>query len=288
MAKRRLHVLCCSLLFPSQVHWAPVKEDQTVDVDVMASMINSNTIMLAGSAPQFAHGVIDDIPAIGQLALKHNLGLHVDGCLGGYLLPWLQRLGHPIPPFDMSVPGVTSISADSHKYGYAQKGSSVLLFSSPEIRKYTWFCTVNWPGGIYASPSFQGSRPGGLVATTWASMVAMGEKGYLEHAERVYQSAMKIREGVKKIPGLKLWGNPPAMVISWGSDELNVFAVNDRMAKMGWSLNPVHRPAGMHICVTNKTVGREDDLLRDLAAACEEVRKDPTTAKKVRMQRIRG
>ena len=116
----------------------------------------------------------------------------------------------------------------------------------------------------------------------------MGEKGYLEHAERVYQSAMKIREGVKKIPGLKLWGNPPAMVISWGSDELNVFAVNDRMAKMGWSLNPVHRPAGMHICVTNKTVGREDDLLRDLAAACEEVRKDPTTAKKVRMQRIRG
>merc|ERR1711991_656473 len=172
-----------------------------------------------------------------------------------------------IPPFDLSVPGVTSISADSHKYGYAQKGSSVLFFSSLSYRKHTWFCTVNWPGGIYASPSFQGSRPGGLVATTWASMVAMGQKGYLEHADRIYKSSRTILEGVRKIKGIKLLGDPKAMVVSWGSDELNVFAINDKMVKKGWSLNPIHRPAGMHICVTNRTVGREEDLLRDLAEA---------------------
>jgi sphinganine-1-phosphate aldolase len=145
----------------------------------------------------------------------------VDGCLGGFLLPFLKQLGHPIPPFDLSVPGVTSISADSHKYGYAQKGSSVLLFSSPELRRFTWFCTVNWPGGIYCSPSFQGSRPGGLVATAWASLVAMGQRGYREHAEAIYQCAQTIRAGVNKIPGLFVYGNPPAMLISWGSSDVS-------------------------------------------------------------------
>ena len=126
---------------------------------------------------------------------------------------------------------------------------------------------------------FSGSRPGGVIAVTWAALVAIGADGYRERAKRIYESARKIRDGVAKIRGLKVWGNPPAMVVSWGSDELNVFAINDRMAHMGWSLNPIHRPAGMHICVTNRTAGREEDLLRDLAKAVEEVRADPTTAK---------
>lgn len=263
-----------------KVHWCPVREDQTCDVQQMERLINSNTVLVVGSAPQYAHGVVDDIPAIGQLALKYKIGLHVDGCLGGFLLPWLVKLGYPIPRFDLSVPGVTSISADTHKYGYSQKGSSVLLFSHPDIRKHMWFCTVNWPGGIYCSPSFQGSRPGGVIATTWASLLAMGAEGYQDHAKRIYETAITIREGVKKIKGLKLYGNPPAMVISWGSDEVNIFAVNDKMAAKGWSLNPLHRPAGMHVCVTNRTVGREQELLRDLAEAVEEVRRDPESAKK--------
>ena len=203
-----------------KVHWIPVKANQEVDLEAAAAAINSNTVMIAGSAPGYAHGVVDDIVALGKLALKHNIGLHVDGCLGGFLLPYLRELGHPIPPFDLSVPGVTSISADSHKYGYAQKGSSVLLFSHPDYRKFTWFCTVNWPGGIYCSPSFQGSRPGGLVAATWAAMIAMGAKGYREHAEKIYQCAQKIRAGVAKIPGLFVYGNPPAMVVAWGSNEV--------------------------------------------------------------------
>lgn len=280
------------------VHWIPVLEDQTVDIRAVAKAINRNTVLLVGSAPQYAHGVIDDIAALGQvrekglhfcfsccslffqLALKHKIGLHVDGCLGGFLLPFLKNLGYPIPPFDMSVPGVTSISADSHKYGYAQKGSSLLLFSNPELRRHTWFCTVNWPGGIYCSPSFQGSRPGGLVATAWASMVAMGQRGYREHAEKVYRCAQKIRAGIANIPGLFVYGSPPAMLISWGSKELNIFAINDKLAAKGWSLNPTHRPAGMHICCTNRTVGREDDLLRDLALAVAEARADPKSGEK--------
>lgn len=228
-----------------KVHWIPVRDDFTVDVAAAARAINANTVMLVASAPGFAHGTIDDVTAMGQLALRHGVGLHVDSCLGGFLLPWLRELGHPIPPFDLSVPGVTSISADSHKYGYAQKGSSLLLFSSPSYRKYTWFCTVNWPGGIYASPSFQGSRPGGLVAATWASLVAMGQHEFRAHAEQIYQTSVRIREGVARIPGLFLLGSPPAMVIAWGSNEVNIYAVNDRMAAKGWSLNPIHRPAGM-------------------------------------------
>jgi sphinganine-1-phosphate aldolase len=143
-----------------------------------------------------------------------------------------------------------------------------------------WFITVNWPGGLYASPSFAGSRPGGVIAVTWAAMIAMGKEGYLKRAQQIYKCAQRIKEGVSSIAGLYVYGNPPAMVVSWGSDEVNIFAVNDKMAHLGWSLNPLHRPAGMHICVTNRTVGREEDLLRDLEKCVREVRADPDSGKK--------
>ncbi len=167
-----------------KVHWAPVKEDQTVDVAAMERLCNSNTIMVAGSAPTYPHGMVDDIPAIGALARRRGIGCHVDSCLGGFLLPFLRELGYAIPEFDFSVPGVTSVSADTHKYGYTQKGTSVIMYASPDIRKYQYFVTVNWPGGLYASPSFAGSRPGGVIAVTWAALVAMGRNGYLERARR--------------------------------------------------------------------------------------------------------
>ncbi len=125
------------------------------------------------------------------------------------------------------------------RYGYGQKGVSVILYATPELRRHQWFITVNWPGGVYASPSFAGSRPGGVIAATWAAMLAMGRQGYLQHAARIYATAMKIRAGVAKIPGLFVYGTPPAMVVAWGSHELNVFAINDKMAHRGWSLNPV-------------------------------------------------
>lgn len=265
--------------FKIKVHWAPVNDDQTVNVDAMARLINPNTIMVAGSAPTYPHGMVDDIPRIAALAKRHNIGCHVDSCLGGFLLPWFRQLGYRIPEFDFSVPGVTSISADTHKYGYTQKGTSLVLYHSPDLRKYQYFVTVNWPGGLYASPGFSGSRPGGVIAVTWAALVALGAREYLDRAKRIYECARKIQEGVAKIRGLKVLGNPPAMVVSWGSDELDIFAINDKMAHMGWSLNPIHRPSGMHICVTNRTVGREGDLLRDLAKAVEEVRADPSLSK---------
>jgi glutamate/tyrosine decarboxylase-like PLP-dependent enzyme len=173
----------------------------------------------------------------------------VDGCLGGFVLPWIEKLGYDVPVFDFRLPGVTSMSADTHKYGYALKGTSVVLYRNNNLRRYQYFNIPDWAGGMYASPTTAGSRSGGLTAATWASMVYLGEEGYLKAAKAIMNIADAIKKGVAEIPELTLIGDP-TFVISFRSDEVDIFHVNDFMKTRGWRFNCLQLPPGMHFCVT--------------------------------------
>jgi glutamate/tyrosine decarboxylase-like PLP-dependent enzyme len=261
--------------FGVRVLHAPVDDDYRVDVGWVADHVTPNTISLVASAGNYPHGVIDPIEELGEVALRHGIGLHVDGCLGGFILPWARRLGYDVPAFDLAVPGVTSISADTHKFGYGLKGTSVLLYRSRELRRYQYFAAAEWPGGTYISPGMSGSRSGGLIASTWTAMVTLGEEGYLNAARDVLAAADRMRAGVEAVPGLRLFGRSPFMVaFGSASDDLDVFAVNDELLARGWRLNGVQHPAGLHFCVTRPTAapGVVDRFLADLTAAVEVAR----------------
>lgn len=246
----------------------PVGRDFAVEPEAMAAAIGPNTVALVGSAGTYPHGVIDPIEALSELALEHEIGLHVDGCLGGFILPWAERLGHELPAWDFRLPGVTSISADTHKYGYAPKGTGVLLYRDPELRRHQYFVYTEWPGGAYASPGIAGSRSGGLIAATWAALVSLGEQGYLELAEPILESAAKLRESVSSIPELRALGYSPFMV-AFGSEELDIWHLGDALADRGWRLNGCQHPAGLHFCVTrpNTQPGVVEAFDEDLRAA---------------------
>ncbi|MGO9161979.1 MAG: pyridoxal phosphate-dependent decarboxylase family protein [Streptosporangiaceae bacterium] len=255
----------------------PVGPDFTVDMDAMAQAVTERTAVVVGSAPTFPHGVIDPIPQIAALAAERGAGCHVDACLGGFIVPWAQRLGYPVPDFDFRLPGVTSMSADTHKYGYAAKGSSVVLYRGRELRQLQYYTTADWPGGLYFSPTFAGSRPGALSAECWAAMVSIGERGYTEAAAAILATGAKIRDGIAAIDGLRVLGEP-LWVIAFAADEgLDIFQVMENMGRRGWSLNGLQRPAAVHLAVTLRHTqpGVADRFLADLQAAVAEVRADP-------------
>jgi len=249
---------------------APLGPDWRVDTGWVRAHVTPNTVALVGSAPNYAHGIIDPISELSDIALEHGLGLHVDGCLGGFILPWGERLGYPIPPFDFRIPGVTSMSADTHKYGYSLKGTSVLLYRNPELRKYQYFTNPDWPGGIYFSPGLSGSRSGGVVAAAWAAMVSLGEKGYLEVADAIFKTAATIRQGVDSIPELEVIGDP-TFLVAFRAKELDIFHVNDRLIEKGWRLNALQLPPALHFCVTrpNTAPGVAEAFVADLRDAVE-------------------
>ena len=259
---------------------APLRDDFLADVDWKREHITSNTVALVGSAANYAHGLIDPIEELSAMALEHDIGLHVDGCLGGFILPWGERLGYQIPPFDFRVPGVTSISADTHKYGYALKGTSVLLYRNSNLRKHQYFNFTDWPGGIYFSPGLSGSRSGGVVAAAWAAMVSLGERGYLEAADAIFKTAAKIRAGVEAIPDLEVIGNP-TFLVAFRSPNLNIYHVNDHLIDKGWRLNALQLPAALHFCVTRPNTASEvaeafvDDLQDAVDYAKRPARAEP-------------
>ncbi len=199
----------------------PVDEDFRADLTAVKDAINRNSIVIVGSAPSFPHGTIDPIEEMSTLALEAGIGFHTDACLGGFVLPWAEKLGVPIPSFDFRLPGVTSISVDTHKYGYAAKGSSVVLYRNRELRHYQYFVATDWPGGLYFSPTFAGSRPGALSAACWAAMVSIGEAGYIEATGRILETAEKIKAGISTIPELKVLGDP-LWVIAFASPTLDI------------------------------------------------------------------
>jgi sphinganine-1-phosphate aldolase len=254
----------------------PVTGDCVADLEAVKRGISRNTVVVVGSAPAFPHGTIDPIAAMSETAMKRGVGFHTDACLGGFVLPWARRLGHEVPKFDFELPGVTSMSADTHKYGYAAKGTSVVLYRNPALRRYQWYKATDWPGGLYLSPTFAGSRPGALSAACWAALMSMGERGYLEATKKILDTAARIKAGIRAIPGLKVLGNP-LWVIAFGSDEIDIYRVLDAMTHKHWNLNGLHRPSCVHLCVTLRHAqpGVVERFLEDLREAVEHVRAHP-------------
>lgn len=253
----------------------PVNKEFQADVKAIRRYINRNTILIVGSAPGFPHGIIDPIEELGELASSCGICLHVDLCLGGFVLPFARKLGYPIPPFDFSVKGVTSISADVHKYGLAPKGTSVVLYRNHDIRKHQFVAVTEWSGGLYVSPTIAGSRPGGLVAGAWAAMISLGEEGYLENTKQIMDVSKRIQKGTKDIPELFIIGRPDMTIVAFGSDVLDIFEVNDMLSSKGWHLNALQRPNSIHICVTLQHVPVVEEFLRDLRESVKMVRENP-------------
>jgi len=254
----------------------PVDASYRADVAATRRAINRNTVVIVGSAPSFPHGAIDPIEPLSELARERGIGFHTDACLGGFVLPWAEKLGYNVPAFDFRLPGVTSISADTHKYGYAAKGTSVILYRGLDLRRYQYYSTADWPGGLYFSPTFAGSRPGALSAACWAALVAMGEQGYMQATKKILETAASIKKGIASIPELHVLGDP-LWVIAFTSDMLDIYRVLDQMTKRKWNLNGLHKPAAVHLCVTLRHTqpGVAEKFIDDLKAAVEYVKANP-------------
>ncbi|KAL1565316.1 Dihydrosphingosine phosphate lyase [Salvia divinorum] len=253
----------------------PVDQDYKADVKAIKCHINRNTIMIIGSAPGFPHGIIDPIEELGELAYTHGICLHVDLCLGGFVLPFARKLGYPLPPFDFSVRGVTSISVDVHKYGLAPKGTSVVLYRDHDIRKHQFVAVTEWTGGLYISPTIAGSRPGALIAGAWAAMMSLGLEGYLENTRKIMEASKRLEEGVRQIPELFVVGRPDMTLVAFGSNSVDIFEVNDIMSSKGWHLNALQRPNSIHICVTLQHVNVINDFIKDLTDSVQTVKANP-------------
>jgi len=237
-------------LFGIELRRAPVDPVTTeVDVDWVAENVDDQTVALIGSACNYGYGTVDPIAALSDVALDRGVGLHVDGCLGGFILPFGQELGYDIPVFDFRVPGVTSISADTHKYGYAFKGSSTLTFRDKSVRNAQYFYLTGWSGGKYCSPGMEGSRSGGIIAATWAAMVQLGRSGYRGYAEQIFATSTTMQEAVRSHPELRIIGTP-TFLFSFTSDEFDIYHVNDFMRGRGWRFNGQQYPNALHMAVT--------------------------------------
>jgi glutamate/tyrosine decarboxylase-like PLP-dependent enzyme len=256
-------------LFGVEMRRAEIDPETTlVRPETVAGLIDENTVAIMGSAGNYGYGTIDPIAELAQLALDRGVGMHVDGCLGGYLLPFGEQLGLPIPPFDFRVPGVTSISADTHKYGYGLKGTSTLLFRDRELRNRCYFFMPDWSGGKYFSPGIEGSRSDGLLAATWASLTSIGQEGYREYAKRIFDTAAGMQEAVRSHDELRIMGEP-TFLFAFTSDEFDIYHVNDEMKRRGWRLNGLQYPNALHMAVTRPQTqpGVVESFATDLDAA---------------------
>jgi len=258
-------------LFGVELRRAPVDPFTTqVDLDWVADHIDAGTIAVIGSACNYGYGTVDPIGELSDLALARGIGLHVDGCLGGFILPFGQRLGFDIPVYDFRLPGVTSISADTHKYGYAFKGSSVVAFRRKELRNAQYFYLTDWSGGKYCSPGMEGSRSGGLLASTWAAMVSLGWEGYLNYAKQIFETSTEMQRAVQSHPELRILGKP-TFLFSFTADDFDVYHINDFMRSRGWRFNGQQYPNALHMAVTRPQTqpGVAAAFAADLTAAVD-------------------
>jgi glutamate/tyrosine decarboxylase-like PLP-dependent enzyme len=265
-----------SRYFNIKTVYIPVDKNFRADVNAARKAVNRNTVVIVGSAPSFPHGAIDPIEELSELARERGIGFHTDACLGGFVLPWAEKLGYPVPKFDFRLPGVTSMSADTHKYGYAAKGTSVVLYRGEELRRFQYYATADWPGGLYFSPTFAGSRPGALSAACWAALTSVGADGYLAATKKILETAAAIKRGVSEIPELRVLGDP-LFVIAFASETVNIYKVLDYMSVKKWSLNGLHKPTCLHLCVTLRHTqpGVAERFLADLREAVEYVKAHP-------------
>jgi glutamate/tyrosine decarboxylase-like PLP-dependent enzyme len=249
------------------------------DVATVQAAITADTIMIVGSAPSYAHGVVDPIADLAALAEKNGLWMHTDACMGGFLLPYFQRLGEPVADFDFSVPGVTSISMDLHKYAYTPKGASLVLYRDKSYRRHQIFACSRWIGYTIVNNAVQSSKSGGPMAAAWAVLNYVGDDGYLDIARRKLAAVQKITAGIDRIDGLRLVTRPDMCLISFTSDEVNVFHIIDEMNQRGWYIQPSlsfdNSPAHIHLSVSASNVGWEEDLLANLAECVDIARQLP-------------
>ena len=239
------------------------------DVAAMSERIDKNTIMIVGSAPQYPQGVIDDIPALAALAQRQNINCHVDACMGGVSLAYLGKLGHQIPPWNLQIDGVTSISVDLHKFGYTSKGASVIMYADKRLRSYQGFFTDQWLGGVYASSGMLGTKSGGAIAAAWAVMHFLGDDGYLGLTQSARVATEKLGHHISGHPHLSLLAQPDALLLSFIANDpqrLNVYAVADEMWKRGWYIDRQEPPQSLHCTVNAVHESVIDAMLIDLDA----------------------
>ena len=254
-----------------EVRRIPVGKDFCADADAMAAAIGPRTIMLLGSAPAYPHGVMDPIADIAAIAEKHDLWMHVDACVGGFIAPFAKLLGEPIGDFDFAVPGVMSMSADLHKYGYAAKGASTVLYRDAELFKFQAYSFSDWPRGVYSTQTLVGTRAGGAIAAAWAVMNFLGEDGYRAVTRRILDTRKGIGAGVVKL-GLEVWGRPELSILSYGSPTLDIAQVADRLSTRGWFVGRLVEPPGIHLMLNLTHEPIVGEYLGDLEWALDEVR----------------
>jgi glutamate/tyrosine decarboxylase-like PLP-dependent enzyme len=249
------------------------------DVDAMRNAITPNTVLLVGSAPGYAQGVIDPVEEIGRLALERNLLFHVDACVGGIHLSFMRLRGYEVRPFDFSVPGVTSISADMHKYGYAPKGASTVLYRNKQIRQYQLFACAATATYALINTTVLSTKSGGPIAAAWAMLKHLGVEGYGRIVDRVQSATRQLVDGINAIPALRVLGKPDMCMFSLASDELNVFELADKLSARGWYVQPQfsteQTPENLHVTVTLASCGVIDDFLFDLRDTVERLTASP-------------
>jgi sphinganine-1-phosphate aldolase len=264
--------------FGLEIRYARVRGDMRCDVRDLESLIDANTVLVAASAPQYPHGVIDPIEEIARIAVRKKVPFHVDACVGGFVLPWLERLGQSIPLWDFRVPGVTSISADIHKYGLAPKGASTITYRDMSYLKHQFFVSTDWPGGIYASPTMPGTRPGSAIAAAWGAMMALGEDGYQHHASEAMKAARALIEGLSAIEGIEIVARPDAPIVAYKTSDrsgIDVFALADQLEDRDWSIDRMQSPNCIHLTVTSNHARVVDEYLEDVRTAVHWLRTHP-------------
>ncbi|RWS24287.1 Sphingosine-1-phosphate lyase-like protein [Leptotrombidium deliense] len=258
-------------------HVAIDNNSMKVNMNAMRKAINGNVCMLVASAPGFPHGIIDPVSEIAELGLKFSIPVHVDCCLGGFLVPFVEKSGFGELYCDFRVDGVTSISADTHKYGFAPKGSSVIMYSDKKYRHFQFSVQTDWPGGVYASPNVGGSRSGATIATCWASLLYHGFDGYVKATKAILTTTNYLKEELSKIEGIFVYGEPKLSVIAVGSNRFNILRLSDDLSTKGWNLNPLQFPPGFHICVTlmHTTPGVANNFIEDVKTLTAEILRNP-------------
>jgi glutamate/tyrosine decarboxylase-like PLP-dependent enzyme len=241
-------------------------------------MITDDTVLCVGGAPAYPFGMIDPIPDMASIAAERDIPFHVDACLGGFMLPFIERIGHDVPAWDFRVPGVTSISADVHKYGYGIKGASVLLHRPKANLRYQVFQFADWPGGTYGSQGFQGTKPATPIAAAWAVMHYLGEDGYKRLSAQTIETAHKLIDGVNAIDGVHVWGEPDMTVAAIGSRKHDIYAIGDVLNARGWHFDRQDNPPALHLMASPRHALVIDEFMRDLREAVAQNAGASTTA----------
>jgi len=245
----------------------PLDDDYRADVRAAAELVGPDTAVVIASAFNYPYGIIDPVTELAAIAAEHGAGCHVDACIGGFVLPFLERLGHEVPPWDFRVDGVTEISADIHKYGYVPKGASVVLHRDDDWFGHQAFVYDQWPSGLYGSAAMAGARPAAPIATAWAVLTHLGIDGYTEIMRGLMGTVAKVRAAVDAMPDVEVVGDPIGPVLAFRSDTIDLYAVGDVMDAKGWNLNRNVDPPGLHLMLSPVHAEAVDDLIADLTDA---------------------